>query len=307
MSPFDPQRNFGPPEANLPAQPGAESVCVEPASDPREDAAPAEWPAPALAALSFRWRDLVYLLAFYLLVGAAFFRLGLAAGSAILHTTPEALQKIPTPYVAVVAISQALLSVALLAFLYLMVRSRPGPAPFWPALGWRALPATPGEGAGKTVVPRVAQAVRYMLGGAALAVLIQIASFYAGTKSGVPMEDLFRDRPSVLMMMALGLLVAPLIEETLFRGCIYPVFARTFGIPAGILLTGALFGMAHGLQLAGAWSQVALVTVVGIVFTYVRASTGTVLASYFVHLGYNTLLFAAFYFATGGLRNFPGS
>jgi len=106
--------------------------------------------------------------------------------------------------------------------------------------------------------------------------------------------------------MALGILVAPVLEETLFRGCIYPVIARTLGIPAGIVLTGALFGLAHSLQLAGAWRQVALLSAVGIIFTYIRARAGTVVASYFVHLGYNTLLFAVFYFATGGLRNFPG-
>ena len=61
------------------------------------------------------------------------------------------------------------------------------------------------------------------------------------------------------------------------------------------------------LQLDFAWQPVLLVSVVGIVLTYVRARTGTVLASFFVHLGYNTFLFVAFYFATGGLRNFPGS
>ena len=110
-----------------------------------------------------------------------------------------------------------------------------------------------------------------MLGGVALAIVIQVASFYLGAKTEVPMEDFFRDRPSVLMMAALGILVAPLIEETLFRGCIYPVVARTFGMPAGVILTGVLFGMAHSLQLAGAWSQVALLSIVGVILTYVRA------------------------------------
>ena len=198
---------------------------------------------------------------------------------------------------AAVAISQVLVSAAVLAFLWLLVRSR-GTGAFWPALGWRALPAT---------TPRAALVLRYMLGGAALAIVIQGASYFADTKSSVPLEDFFRDRPSVLMMAALGILVAPLLEETLFRGCMYPVIARTFGMPVGILATGTLFGLAHSLQLAGAWKQVALVTVVGMVLTYVRARTGTVLASFLVHLGYNSFLFGAFYVATGGLRNFPGS
>lgn len=297
MNPFDPENNAQANEANLPSESRAEFVYAAPAPAPHETVEPARpGPLPPVPPL-LRWRDLVILILFYLGLGAAFFRLGLAVGSAILHTTPDALQKIPAPYVAVVAISQAVLSVAMLAFLWLMVRSR-STAPFWPAIGWHALPTT---------APRVPLAVRYMLGGAALAIVIQAASFYLGAKAEVPMEDFFRDRPSVLMMMGLGILVAPLIEETLFRGCIYPVIAHTFGTPVSVLVTGVLFGMAHSLQLAGAWNQVALVSLVGIVLTYVRARTGTVFASYLIHLGYNTFLFTAFYFATGGLRYFPGS
>jgi hypothetical protein len=290
VNPVDPESNAQPDEADLPAGPRAELVYAE-NSVPRDGIAPGE-PGPLL-----RWRDLAYLAVFYLVVGAALAKGALVAAAAILHTTQDALQDIPAAYVAAVAISQALVSVAVLGFLWLLVRSR-GAAPFWPALGWRAFPAE---------MPRAALAVRYMLGGAALAVAIQGASYFAGTKSSVPMEDFFRDRPSVLMMMALGILVAPLIEETLFRGCIYPVIARSFGMPAGILVTGVLFGLAHSLQLAGAWKQVALVMVVGIVLTYVRARTGTVLASFCVHLGYNSFLFGAFFLATRGLRYFPGS
>jgi membrane protease YdiL (CAAX protease family) len=43
---------------------------------------------------------------------------------------------------------------------------------------------------------------------------------------------------------------------------------------------------------------------VGVVLTWVRARTGTVTASYLMHLGYNSLLFLGFVIATGGLRHF---
>lgn len=285
MNESEPTSNYPSPQSELPVEPQA-----------RSSSAAAPSPLTARDAHALSWRDLAYVGAFYLVVGAALTKLALMSASAMLHIREDALQDVPATYVAVVAISQALLSLAVLVFLWLLVRSR-GTAAFWPALGWRAFPAA---------TPRAALAVRYMLGGAALAIVIQVASYYAGTPS-VPMEKLFRDRSSVLMMAALGIFVAPLIEETLFRGCIYPVIARSLGMPAGIVATGFLFGLAHSLQLAGAWKQVVLVTVVGIVLTYVRARAGTVLASFFVHLGYNTFLFGAFYFATGGLRYFPGS
>lgn len=296
MNSFDPENHSEPHDANLPAEPRAEPASAEtPSGALQGTALPA--PGGARDVQAFRWRELAYVVVFYLVVGAGLAKLALVAASSFLHIEQDALQEIPATYVAVVAISQLLVSLALLAFLWLLVRSR-GTAPFWPSLGWRAFSAR---------TPRAALAVRFMLGGAALAIAIQAASYFAGTTPEVPMEDLFRDRPSVLMMMALGILVAPLTEETLFRGCIYPVIARTFGVPAGILTTGVLFGLAHSPQLAGAWKQVALVSVVGIVLTYIRARTGTVLASFFVHLGYNSLLFGTFFIVTRGLRYFPGS
>jgi membrane protease YdiL (CAAX protease family) len=278
-------------EPEISADPHAEFVSAAPVPVLPPDVKP-----PAEIQM-FRWRDLAYVTVFYLVVGAALAKMALAGAAVISHTSEDALKDMPAMYVAAVATSQALLSLSTLAFLWLLVRSR-GTAPFWPSLGWRALPA---------VMPRAALAIRCVLGGAVLAMVIQGASYFGGTKSSVPMEDFFRDRASVLMMMGLGILVAPLIEETLFRGCVYPVVARSFGMPVGIVVTGTLFGLAHSLQLAGAWREVALVTVVGFVLTYVRARTGTVLASFLVHLGYNSFLFGAFFVATGGLRNFPGS
>ena len=51
----------------------------------------------------------------------------------------------------------------------------------------------------------------------------------------------------------MGVLLAPVLEETIFRGYIYPVVARSFGINAGILVTGTLFGLLHASQLWGGW------------------------------------------------------
>ncbi len=152
---------------------------------------------------------------------------------------------------------------------------------------------------------RAATTIRYVLLGFGLAMVVSLASRYMDTDKTLPMEELFRNRETVVMLMLLGILVAPLIEETLFRGCLYPVVARRFGIPAGILVTGFVFGLAHAPQLWGGWGQIALLMGVGTVLTYIRARAGTVAASYCVHVSYNTILFAGLFFATGGLRHFP--
>lgn len=46
-----------------------------------------------------------------------------------------------------------------------------------------------------------------------------------------------------LLILAIGL--APLFEETVFRGILLPLFARRFGLGVGVLLTSAIFAGIH--------------------------------------------------------------
>jgi membrane protease YdiL (CAAX protease family) len=180
----------------------------------------------------------------------------------------------------VVLISQAILDVGAILYLYLMLLART-PAPFWQTIGWRDMLSSSG---------RIrASALRFLAGGAVLAVLVSFAGGFLNSKETLPIEELLKARVSILLFGILGVLVAPLVEETIFRGFHYPVIARRWGIAAGIAITGTLFGLMHAAQLWGGWGQIALLILVGVVLTWVRARTGTVAASYFVHLGYNGL------------------
>lgn len=169
--------------------------------------------------------------------------------------------------------------------------------PFWSSLRWRLLQ------------PRdVAPAVLYLIcifGGIALAFANTAISSLVGETKNVPIQQLLGTRANVLWFMVFGICVAPFFEETIFRGYLYPVFARKWGIPAGIFITGLLFGLMHSLQLWGAWPQVGLLIVVGIILTFARARTGSVLASYLIHVSYNLLLFGGFFLTTHGLKNIP--
>jgi membrane protease YdiL (CAAX protease family) len=269
------------------------NAAASPVSSPPPAGDHAEYPADIRTPLG--WFDLLYLALFYLIAGLLLSLAVAAIGIFAFGASPAILRKPGGPQATVLIVSQALLSVATMLFLYVLVRARSS-APFWPAVGWRAF---------HNVASGVTTAVRYALGGFALALIVGLISRFFGKTPVLPIEEMFRNRQSVLMLTALGILVAPAVEETVFRGCIYPVIARRFGIRTGVLVTGTLFGLAHAQQLWGGWGQIALLICVGIVLTHVRARKGTVFASYFVHLGYNTILFAGFYFATSGLRHFP--
>jgi hypothetical protein len=116
------------------------------------------------------------------------------------------------------------------------------------------------------------------------------------------MEQLFQDRRTAALLVLMAVLLAPVVEETIFRGYLYPLIARTFGITTGIAATGILFGLLHAPQLWGGWVQIGLLILVGIVFTYVRAVTRTVLGSYLLHVSYNSFISIAFLISTHGLR-----
>ena len=112
-------------------------------------------------------------------------------------------------------------------------------------------------------------------------------------------------RSGIILLLSFAVLVAPVVEETVFRGYLYPLFARQFGISASIIITGLLFGVMHGAQLGWTWGLVLLLSLVGVIFTVVRARTKTVLASYLLHLGYNSMIAVAVFVETKGFTNLP--
>jgi membrane protease YdiL (CAAX protease family) len=180
----------------------------------------------------------------------------------------------------VVLASQALLDGLAILYLYLMVVARTE-APFWPTIGWREM---------HTGTRKLREsALQFLAAGGVLALVVSFAGGFLNSKETLPIEQLLQARASIILFGILGVLVAPLVEETIFRGFLYPVIARRLGVAAGIAITGTLFGLMHAAQLWGGWGQIALLILVGVVLTWVRARTGTVAASYFVHLGYNGL------------------
>jgi uncharacterized protein len=243
------------------------------------------------------WWDLL-LLVIIAIAGTLVLSMFVVVGFALSGISFHQLQDSISDKNLLLIINQALLSVVLLVFLSAQMRLRFG-APFWRTIGWRRLQI--GQ------MPRAAAYSGFVFGGFLLAILVSLGSSAFHTKTQLPIEQFFQDRLSAVLLMSLGVLLAPLLEETVFRGYIYPVAARSFGVTGGVLFTGTIFGLLHASQLWGGWGQIALLVVVGIVFTYARAATRTVLASYLMHVSYNSFLFLALAIGSHGFRHFPGS
>jgi membrane protease YdiL (CAAX protease family) len=228
------------------------------------------------------WME-VLLLVILAVIGSAAVTWGMGQAAVLLFGIPanEVFgDTMSTAKSVVVLVSQALLDGLAILYLYLMLRARTT-EPFWPSIGWREM--RPGLGKIRD------SAFHYLAVGAMVAVVVSFVGGFFNSKETLPIEELLKARVSILLFGVLGVLVAPLVEETLFRGFLYPVIARRLGVAAGIAVTGTLFGLMHAAQLWGGWGQIALLILVGVILTWVRARTGTVAASYFVHLGYNGL------------------
>jgi uncharacterized protein len=169
--------------------------------------------------------------------------------------------------------------------------------PFWKTLGWKKLNADPLAGKGSPWA--------YFFSGCGLAIFVAIASSRVKNVDHVPIQELFKSRTGAMLLMAMAVFVAPFVEETVFRGYLYPLFAKSLGVLPGILITGALFGLMHGAQLGWTWGLVGLLTLVGVIFTFARARTGTVVASFLLHLGYNSMIAVTSIIYTKGFTQMP--
>ncbi|HKD63013.1 MAG TPA: type II CAAX endopeptidase family protein [Candidatus Acidoferrales bacterium] len=241
------------------------------------------------------WLDLLLLVAVALL-GTFVISIILVGIFAAFGMTPASLQNSANNKSLFLIVNQAILSLGLLAYLAVHIRAR-CQSPFWKTIGWRRLRTG--------TIPRRIAYIGLVLGGFSLSLLVQLASAALQTKTKLPIQEYFQDPRSALLLMLMSILLAPLVEETVFRGYLYPVLARSFGIGAGVVITGTLFGLLHAPQLWGGWGQILLLIGIGIVFTAARAISRTVIASYILHVSYNSFLLIAFLVASHGFRHFP--
>jgi membrane protease YdiL (CAAX protease family) len=147
-----------------------------------------------------------------------------------------------------------------------------------------------------------------LITGIALAAISDVGQFalHRWIPDSLPITEFFKDRPSALLLGAFGILVAPLMEELLFRGFLYPALARWTGAAASLILTASAFTLLHGAQLGYAWAPLLLIFVVGLTLTITRMRTDSVATCVIVHMTYNFVLLLQTYIATHGFRQMQG-
>ena len=177
----------------------------------------------------------------------------------------------------------------LLGYIFMVVRLRHG-LPLLDGLQWRH-----GE---------PARRVNFLVGGLFLAVGVQLLQFLFPIQAELPIERLFHNRQAALLLAGFGIVIAPFVEEVIFRGFIFPAVENQWGLSAAVWSTAALFALIHVPQLRGGVPQMVVIFVVGLVLSWARGRYRSLLPPYLLHLGYNTALFAMLYASTRGFRHF---
>jgi membrane protease YdiL (CAAX protease family) len=263
--------------------------------------------------ISWSWPHLLVFLAFVVASQIALGIVVIAYFSASRHLSQKQLKHLLESDPRLIIGTNVLWFALIFLFLYVTLAVLRD-SPFWRSLGWKRLNSNPAGGQGRPWM--------YFLSGCGLSIFVVIASSRVKDTDHVPIQEFLKNRTGALSLMAMAVLVAPLVEETVFRGYLYPVLARItaavlqfFGVESSsatragvvisILMTGTLFGLMHAPQLGWTWGLVSLLALVGVIFTFARAWTGTVLASFLLHLGYNSMIAFTSIIATKGFTHIP--
>ena len=87
----------------------------------------------------------------------------------------------------------------------------------------------------------------------------------------------------------LAIATAPLVEEIIYRGMLYPAIKRLIGVAGAIAIVSVMFAGVHVFQYKNNLGVIAVITILSVTLTVIRAYTNRLLPSVVVHLIFNGL------------------
>jgi membrane protease YdiL (CAAX protease family) len=102
-----------------------------------------------------------------------------------------------------------------------------------------------------------------------------------------PLDQLLADPLSIALMGIFAIALAPVFEELLFRGFLFPLLARSLGPVAAAALAALPFALLHGPEYAWSWQRISIIFLAGFAFGWMRHRSGSTAAAAVMHAGYN--------------------
>jgi len=127
---------------------------------------------------------------------------------------------------------------------------------------------------------------------AALAVLLLlfggVLMYFLGRDVKTPFDEMLESSVQARFATAfLATATAPLVEELVYRGVLYPALRRAVGMFGAVVAVATLFTVVHVSQYYNNPAVIAAVGSLAFALTYVRARTGRVLPCFVIHLVFN--------------------
>lgn len=113
-----------------------------------------------------------------------------------------------------------------------------------------------------------------------------VTKLYGGSKTqlDILMESSTQAR---LATAFIAFATAPLVEELIYRGVLYSALEKTVGVTIAVIIVSIMFAGVHVLQYYNNISVIAVITLLSISLTLVRAYSGKLLPSVVIHLVFN--------------------
>jgi membrane protease YdiL (CAAX protease family) len=126
--------------------------------------------------------------------------------------------------------------------------------------------------------------------GIAISILYQL--LLGGAESQTSTEALTESGLGMVYLVILAVIVAPIAEETFFRGFLFPGISKRWGYSWGVVVSGALFALAHVVNVVfspAAASALVPFFILGMLLAWLYRKTGSLWPCIITHFAYNSL------------------
>lgn len=141
-------------------------------------------------------------------------------------------------------------------------------SPFWKTLGWQS---------GGFVWWHYAVIL------AGISAVAYTVSYFVPEQDNEVLRMLRTSHAVVYAFAFLATFTAPLVEEVVYRGILYPAFQRSFGIAPAVFFVTLVFAAVHFYQYWGSPSTLFLICFLSLVLTLVRVRAKNLLPCFILH------------------------
>lgn len=159
---------------------------------------------------------------------------------------------------------------------------------FWSGISWGHLTRS--------------RVVSYIGLGIVITVGVQLIPVFLPDRTHFPLQRLFSSPGASIAVAVFAVVIAPFMEELIFRGVLFSIFEVHAGIGFAVGATAVLFAAMHIPEYWGAWDHVFLIFLVGLAFSLTRGIKRSLAPSVVMHVTYNACLMVGLLAVSSNLR-----